>query len=89
MADHTDFDVDSVCPVCRAVHNGMANFTDDRHPADGAVNLCIYCGGISIYDGSVPTKLRFPTDHELRSIEADEDIIALRWAYKQLGPPRR
>jgi hypothetical protein len=58
----------------------MSNTTDDEAPHDGAVNLCIVCKGISVYDSNVPTKLRFPTDEELVEINADPEISRVRAA---------
>lgn len=94
MSNHhlpNDFNVDCVCPQCRAIHDGMANMMDTRHPEDGDVSMCIVCGGISIYDHTNPTRLRFPTDDELVEINRDPNMRAIRWAYKQMlrekGPP--
>ena len=87
-----DHDIPSVCPVCRAHHEAMANTMDDRAPTDGDVNLCIVCHGISVYDSKVPTKLRFPTDEELVEIKADPHIAKVLRAMKiteiMIGKPR-
>lgn len=93
MADRPwDHDVDSVCPQCRAVHDGMANIESVAGPEDGDVNLCIVCRGISVYDSTVPTKLRFPTDEELDVFMRDPRIHQARAAMgivdKIFGPPK-
>jgi hypothetical protein len=86
-----DHDVDSVCPICRAVHDGMASAMGEHEPKDGDVNICIMCKGLSVYDSSVPTKLRFPTDEELAVFSADPRLNLIRAAMEvveeKLGPP--
>jgi hypothetical protein len=86
-----DYDILSICPICRAHHDGMANAMDERGPQNGDVNVCIVCKGISVYDTSVPTKLRFPTDEELEVFNADPRLNAIRAAMEvveeHLGPP--
>jgi hypothetical protein len=86
-----DHDINSVCPVCRASHDGMASTMGEREPQDGDVNVCIMCKGISVYDSSVPTKLRFPTDEELAVFNADPRLRLIRAAMEvveeKLGPP--
>lgn len=97
MPDHPhrpwDFDVACVCPQCRAVCEGMANTETTDPPKDGDVNVCIFCKGLSVYDDSVPTKLRFPTDEELAMYAKDPRFEAIRAAMvlveSYLGPPPR
>jgi hypothetical protein len=75
-----DFDIPSVCPQCRAHHDAMAATTGQDGPSDGDVNMCVVCRGISVYDSSIPTKLRFPTDEELEAFSADPRLQELRAA---------
>jgi len=87
-----DHDMPSVCPQCGAHHEAMANTVNNDAPSNGDVNLCVVCKGISIFDDSVPTKLRYPTDDELTEINKDPRIQDLRSKMKVvdilLGPPK-
>jgi len=87
-----DFDIPSICPQCLAQHQATANTQGQNMPTDGDVTICIVCKGISVYDFSLPGKLRFPTDEELERFNQDPDIKALRWAMgavrDTLGPPK-
>ena len=71
-------EVHSVCPQCMAQHNQMTDVIGNDRPSDGAVNICVVCHGISIYDSSVPTLLRFPTDEELAVIVKNPKISKIR-----------
>jgi len=87
-----DFDIPSVCPICLAHHQAAANTQGEDMPTDGDVSLCVVCGGISVYDFSLPGTLRFPTDEELEVIMTDPDIQRVQWAmgvvHRTMGPPR-
>ncbi len=91
MTDWPDFDIPSVCPQCLAQHEAMGGMTGQQQPKDGDVNLCIVCHGLSVYDSSLPGRLRFPTDEELAVFNADPRLRLIRAAMEvveeKLGPP--
>jgi len=90
MTSWPAFDLPSICPQCLAHHDATSNTSDEGMPHDGDVTVCIVCTGVSVYDFSLPGKLRFPTDEELAVIADDERIQAIRWAMgvarNKLGP---
>lgn len=87
-----DFDMAMQCPICLSYHEAAANTMDQRMPVNGDVSLCIVCGGISVYDSSLPFLLRHPSDAELAEFMADPNIkllqIALSEVRKIHGPPQ-
>ena len=85
MSEHRPWDhnINSVCPICRAVHDGMASMLDTRGPEDGDVNMCIFCGGVSIYQHDIEGRLRFATDEELVAINENPQMKLLLWAHRE------
>jgi hypothetical protein len=63
------------CPHCRTVADDYTPFdTADPVPTEGAVSLCVYCLGLSIFTGEGLDK-RKPTEAELIEIMADPQVI--------------
>lgn len=72
MSENPFFSKDRICPNCEAVNDISTNADElDMPPIDGALSICAYCGTLSIfYDNT--TKLRIPTEQEMKEIEEDE-----------------
>lgn len=79
-----DFNLNQQCPNCLSYHNGASNTMDQAMPVDGDVSVCIVCGGIAVYDFSVPLLLRHPNDAELAVIMADPNIKILQQGLEEL-----
>jgi hypothetical protein len=63
------------CPYCGEISDGFTRVDgDDEEPTEGAVGICLYCLGVSIYTG-VGLHKRKPTREELVEIMADDDVV--------------
>lgn len=67
------------CPFCGTRIDAATGLTGDKVPDEGAVSICAYCTGVSVFTGD-GLATRRPTREELVHIMADpvvRDAIAV------------
>lgn len=60
------------CPHCGVVHEVASSMTTLNGPEPGDINICIKCGGISIYLDDL--SVRTPTVEEITDLSRDPDV---------------
>ena len=63
------------CPYCNELHDGATEIsTTGELPDDGSFSVCLGCSKVAIFDASVPSRVRLPTDAEAAEIAVDTNI---------------
>ena len=62
-----------MCPHCGGTYDSAVSLDHrEKHPSNGAVNICGTCGGLSIFQDGRP---RLPTHKELLRAMTNEEVL--------------
>lgn len=66
--------------------NFLATSFDDESaiPANGDVSICIECGGVALFDDTVPDGVRKPTPSEKYELQNNEDVLRMVMAWYRM-----
>lgn len=87
-----DYDVESSCPACGAVHDGAASMTSIGRPEPGDLSICFDCGSLNVWEAK-DEKLsqRLPTPDEALTFASDPEVRKIQatyWLYRSMNRKR-